>query len=416
MRTYLSDWWVEKVNLKHVWIVFKKEVKDIIRDRRTIITSILVPMILIPLLNILVGGNVEKLNRDITENITVALSESSNTEEIRNLVKNEVIKDYPNISLIEVDDPIEAIKESKVRVVLDFEEDYLTKLNEGKPFVIKLLYDKSQTKSEGSLGFIWDAIDNFNRKIVERRLDTYGISKDILTPAVIEESNIADEKESAGSILAMIFPILIVILMSSAGIAPPTDLVAGEKERNTFEPLLTTKPSRLSLLVGKYLTVTLFSFITVIATMVGVIIGYVINPSSFSMGSGTNITGFSIPPVALLLVIIISITLGMTFSALQIAFSTYAKSFKEAQTYLSFLMIAVMIPGYATMFMQPKEIPVYMFFVPVLNALSAFKTVFGYSIDYTYLFYTLGSSVVYVIISLWLTASLFTKEKFLFRS
>ena len=51
----------------------------------------------------------------------------------------------------------------------------------------KALYDKSQTKSEGSLGFIWDAIDNFNRKIVERRLDTYGISKDILTPAVIEK-------------------------------------------------------------------------------------------------------------------------------------------------------------------------------------------------------------------------------------
>ena len=148
--------------------------------------------------------------------------------------------------------------------------------------------------------------------------------------------------------------------------------------------------------------------------MVGVIIGYVINPSSFSMGSGTNITGFSILP-GLLLVIIISITLGMTFSALQIAFSTYAKSFKEAQTYLSFLMIAVMIPGYATMFMQPKEIP-YTCFCSVLNALSAFKTVFGYSIDYTYLFYTLGSSVVYVIISLWLTASLFTKEKFLFRS
>ena len=106
----------------------------------------------------------------------------------------------------------------------------------------------------------------------------------------------------------------------------------------------------------------------------------------------------------------------MTFSALQIALSTYAKSFKEAQTYLSFLMIGVMIPGYATMFMQPKEIPVYMFFVPVLNALSALKTVFGYSINYTYLFITLGSSVVYVIISLWLTSSLFKKEKYLFRS
>jgi len=407
---------VEKVKLKHVWIVFKKEVRDIIRDKRTIITSIFVPMILIPVMNMLVGGNVERLNRDITENITIALSESSNTEEIKNIVKNEIIKDYPNISLIEVDNPTQAISESKVRVVLDFEVDYSAKLNEGKPFVIKLIYDKSQTKSEGSLGFIWEAIDNFNRKTVEKRLNSYGISKDVLTPVVIEESNIASEEESAGSLLALIFPLLIVLLMSSGGIAPATDLVAGEKERNTLEPLLTTKPGRSSLLVGKYLTVTLFSFITVITTMVGVILGYIVNPSSFSMGSSTSITGVSIPPLALFLVIIIAMALGMTFSALQIALSTYAKSFKEAQTYLSFLMIGVMIPGYATMFMQPKEIPVYMFFVPVLNALSALKTVFGYSINYTYLFITLGSSVVYVIISLWLTSSLFKKEKYLFRS
>jgi len=404
------------VKLRHVWIVFKKEVKDIIRDKKTIITSILVPMILIPLMNILVGGNVEKLNRDISENITIALSETSNTEDIKNIVKNQIINDYPNISLVEVDDPIEAIRESKVRVVMDFEEDYSAKLNEGKPFVIKLMYDKSQTKSEGSLGFIWNAIDDFNRKVVEKRLDSYGISKDVLTPVMIEESNIASEEESAGSILALIFPLLLVVLMSSGGIAPATDLVAGEKERKTFEPLLTTKASRSSLLIGKYLTVTLFSFITVIATMVGVILGYIINPSSFSMGSDTNITAISIPPLALLLVIIISIALGMTFSALQIAFSTYARSFKEAQTYLSFLMIGIMIPGYATMFMQPKEIPLYMFFVPVLNVLSAFKTVFGYSVSYTHLFITVGSSIVYVIISLWLTASLFKKEKFLFRS
>ena len=155
------------MKLRHVWIVFKKEVKDIIRDK-TIITSILVPMILIPLMNILVGGNVEKLNRDISENITIALSETSNTEDIKNIVKNQIINDYPNISLVEVDDPIEAIRESKVRVVMDFEEDYSAKLNEGKPFVIKLMYDKSQPKSEGSLGFIWNAIDDFNRKLLRK--------------------------------------------------------------------------------------------------------------------------------------------------------------------------------------------------------------------------------------------------------
>ena len=404
------------MKFKHVWIVFRKEVKDIIRDRKTVITSLLVPMILIPLLNILVGGSVEKLQKDINENVTIALSQNSNTAEVRDIVENRIIKDYPHIRLIDASDPIEAINNSEVRVVLDYEKDYAEKMKKGTTFTIELFYDKSQTKSEGSLWIITDAIQNFNRKIVEERLASIGISSEILEPAIVKENSIASEERTSGSMLSMFLPLLIVILMSSGGIAPATDLVAGEKERNTFEPLLTTKPGRSSLLFGKYLAVTLFSFITVIATMFGVFIGYFINPSSMTMGTGEPISAFSIPPVALLLVIVTSITLGMTFSGIQIALSTYAKSFKEAQTYLSFLMIAVMIPGYATMFMQSNEISPYMFLVPVLNTISAFKIVLGFNINYTYLLMALGSSLIYVVLALSIAATLFKKEKMLFRT
>jgi len=118
---------------QHVWIVFKKEVKDIVRDKKTLLTSIFVPMLLIPVLSMLVGGSIEKLNRDISENVTIALTKESDTDEISNIVENQIIRDYPNIKLIEVDDPIKAINESKVRLVLDFEKDYASKLKEGKP-------------------------------------------------------------------------------------------------------------------------------------------------------------------------------------------------------------------------------------------------------------------------------------------
>jgi len=97
---------------------------------------------------------------------------------------------------------------------------------------------------------------------------------------VIEETNIADEEKTSASILAMSLPMMLVILIASGGVAAATDLVAGEKERNTFEPLLTTKPSRFSLLFGKYLAVTLFSFVSVVATMIGAAAGFMIDPST----------------------------------------------------------------------------------------------------------------------------------------
>jgi len=92
---------------------------------------------------------------------------------------------------------------------------------------------------------------------------------------------------------------------------------------------LTTKPSRFSLLFGKYLAVTLFSFVSVVATMIGAAAGFMIDPSTMVMGVGTDITCFSIPPLAVFLAVIISITFGMTFSGLEIALSTYAKSLKR---------------------------------------------------------------------------------------
>lgn len=404
------------MKLKHIWIVFLKEVKDIVRDKKTILTSIIVPMVLIPLLSILAGGSVQNMQKDIVENVTVALSTESDTAEIRELVEKEILADFPNISLLEVDDPIAALSDSKVRLVLEIDKDFKVKLNEGKPFLIKLVYDKSQAKSEGSIGIVSHAINEFNSRIISNRLADLGVDEDILQPAKIEETNIANEAKSSLSILSMVLPIMLVILISAGGIAPATDLIAGEKERNTFEPLLTTKAGRSSLLMGKYLTVTLFSFVSAITSILGMVIGYIIAPQSMTMGAGAELSGVSISMTAIGFILLISILMGMTFAGIQIAISTYAKSFKEAQTYLSFLIIITMIPGYATILMQPNEIPLYMFIVPILNTISAFKIVLGMSINYTYLTMALVSSVVYVAISLKIAVLLFEREKVLFRS
>lgn len=403
------------MNPRHVWIVFRKEVRDIIRDKKTLLTSILVPMIMIPALNLLVGGGAEKFQKNLSENIAIAISEASSTAETKALVQNEIIRDFPNIHLIEPGDTAKAIKDGEVRVALNFEKDYAQKLKEGKPFSITLEYDKNSTKSEVGVDIVRNAIEKFNKKVVVSRITALGANPDILEPVRIEENSVVPEKQSGNMMLMMMLPMMMGILMVVGGIPAATDLVAGEKERNTFEPLLTTKPGRASILIGKYLTVTLFSFTSVVATMAGFVIGYLINPKSMSMGMESG-GGFAIPATALLLVILISITQGMTFAGIQIALSTYAKSFKEAQTYLSFLIFIAMVPSYATMFMQPSEVPLYMFLVPILNTISSFKIVLGGAINYASLALALISSLAYVAISLWLAASLFNKEKVLFRS
>lgn len=408
------------MNLRHVLIVFKKEVKDIARDKKTLITTLVVPIILFPVLFGLIGNGVQNLEKRLAENITIALSEASNTQDTKEFVEKRLLAGNSNITLSEITgDPIQAVQEEKVTAVLEFEKDYKMKLENNEPFTIKVLYDNSKLKSSEGASSINDVINTFNQAITKERLAKLGIDPVILEPSRVEQVNVADEKKSGSSnmMLLMIVPMLVSILIAVGGIPAATDLVAGEKERATFEPLLTTRPSRISILLGKYLTVTLFSFISVVAQFAGMVAGFLVNPSYLTMGSQSDtVGGISIPPLAFILSLLITVTLGMVFAGIQLAISTYAKSFKEAQTYLSFLIFIAMIPAYATMMMQPSEIQAYMFVIPVLNAIAALKMVLGGVINYTNLLIALATSVIYVAISLVFSARLFNKEKFLFRS
>lgn len=403
------------MNLKHIWIVFKKEVRDLGRDKRTIITSILLPMLLIPLINIVMGGGIQKFEKDINENVSIALSQSSDTQDVRKLLQDRILSINPNLRLVESDDPTADLVNDKIRCIIDIESEYKEKMEQGIPFKITLQYDESKTKSQTSVDIVSRAINEFETALVAERMAALGLNEEILHPVVIERSNMAPNQKGSNMMMQMMLPLMIGMLVSVGGIPAATDLVAGEKERNTFEPLLTTLPDRGSLLVGKYLTVTLFSFVSVIAILLGLVLGYMVNPNSLTMGVDAQITGFEIQPLAFALAILITIALGMTFSGIQIAISTFSKSYKEAQTYLSFLMIVAMVPGYATMLLQPSDLSPAMFAVPVLNTIAAFKMILGGVIDYGNLMIALVTSIIFVILTLWLAASLFKKEKMLFR-
>jgi sodium transport system permease protein len=404
------------MKLKHVMIVLRKEVKDLLRDRRTIISSILLPMILIPVINIVMSGGIQKFEKDMNENVMVALSRSSNSPEARELVQERILSKNPNIVLVDAEDPVKALENNEIRCIIEIENSYAEKLEDGQPIQITLQYDESKTKSQAAADIVSRAIDKFSEEVVEERIAALGLDPDFLQPVQVERKNLAPNDMGNNMMLQMMLPFMISILVAVGGIPAATDLVAGEKERNTFEPLLTTMPDRGSLLLGKYLAVTLFSMVSLVAILVGLSIGYIINPNSLTIGIDTQLQGISLDPLAVVLALLITVALGMTFSGIQIALSTIAKSYKEAQTYLSFLMLAAMVPGYATMFMQASDLSPVMFVMPVMNTVAAFKMILGGSINYFNLVLALVTSIIFVILTLMFAASLFKKEKVMFRN
>jgi sodium transport system permease protein len=395
---------------KHILIILKKELTDFLRDRRTLLTSVFMPGLIIIVLFTFLGSSQKDLDSTMSEDISIALTDESNTDEAKDFFK-EKFKTFDNITLKEVENPKKALKDGDVRLLIDIEKDFLTKLNSNEPFDFQILYDESKLDSAGSLSYFMNIIESIKTEIAKSRLVELDQDPNIIEPFNISQKDMSSENNATSSTLIMILPMILSILIAQGGGPVATDLIAGEKERNTFEPLLTTKASRASILVGKYLSVTILSFLTVSSSLLGYFISFKISPDL--LGS-TN--GFQIDPLAALLTFLIMIILGCTYSGISVTLSTYAKSFKESQTYVGLLIIIAMIPAYGTMFMQVTEIKTFMFFVPILNAIVSIKSILADSINYINLSYALISSIAYVTIVLILAFNMFNKEKVLFRN
>jgi len=403
------------MKMKHTWIVFKKEVLDIARDKKTLFSNILLPIILMPVLMLLLGSGTRKFQKEMTENITVALTRENATAEAQEFFKTQIAIYDENIIVKDpVDNPEEEIKKGNVKLVVDLDRDFKSKLEKGEPFSIKILFDDSKSSSGGTVDVLERAIAKFNNAMTNKRLQELGIDPVILTAAYEERVNLSDG--SPGNMMvSMIFPMLVTMLVAVGGIPAATDLVAGEKERMTLEPLLTTRASRLSILLGKYYTINVFTFVSVLSTLTGFVISYLVNPETLTMGMG-NVGGIRMQPAAVLLSLAITILMGMTFSGIQLTISTFARSFKEGQTYLSMLIFVAMIPSYASMMMQANDLKTFMFLIPVLNTISSLKMLLGGVYDYNKLLLALGSSVLCVGLALYVSVLMFKKESVLFRS
>lgn len=210
-------------------------------------------------------------------------------------------------------------------------------------------------------------------------------------------------------IFSMIFPMLITIYSAISGIAAATDLGAGEKERQTLEPLLTTKASRLSILGGKYLAVFIAGVIGTVASLIGFFIASVMNPDFLG-------TGIALPLSSILTIGLFCVGLNLVFSGIELTISFYARNFKEAQTYLAPLSIILLIPAYATMYLDGKAVPEVYFHIPIINTIAIIKEAIVLIVNPIHILIVLAWTVVYIVASLFLTVNMFKKESVIFRA
>lgn len=400
---------------KFIGIVLRKEIKDMLRDKRTIITGIILPIILYPIMFGIMGKAVSSMEEEVRTDTTIAIkAEVAADEEIMSVLRDEVFAGSEGIKLIGSDDPVGSLKNEEVKLYLDVSRDPDSGVLE-----MNLYYDENKMDSTNSQGYVSSLINGYNNQTLHKRLADMGIDIGSLYPVTLSVESISaiagdgDSVGSGGIYLSMVLPMMLVIFISTGSMAAAVDMFAGEKERKTFEPLLTTRAGRLPVLLGKFIATNFFGIATTAMMLIGLIIGYSLYPQMLTMGMG-EVT-LKLPALVLGLVVLLVLLLTMIFSGVHVAISTWSRTVKEASSYSTFVMMAGMLPALGTMYMQGGDIKPWMMCVPVLNVIGSLKMVLAGILRYDMIIIAIAASAVFLAVVLAFTLNLFKKESVMFR-
>ncbi|MGL5635168.1 MAG: ABC transporter permease [Sarcina sp.] len=391
-----------------IWLVFKKEMTDLFRDRKSFLSAVILPIFLLPIMMFILGGSASSNSNAVKDGLKIAFVGQQNS------VIEQVLQEQPNVDVINTSNPKQALQNQEIYLYVDVPQNFDSTLQSKEGTAnLSIYYDNTSQKSQIALATVDGIINQYNQDMVNARLKGLGVKESVLTPINVNSVGIgvkSDSEAHALQLVAMLLPMFVLIYAAQGGAAAATDLAAGEKERGSLEPLLSTRASRSSILVGKLMAITLMGILSTLSGFIGLVVSMII-PNSLLMTGG-----IVLQPEAIAIVVILAILITFSFSALQLAISVYAKSFKEAQTYLGFLTFAPMIISYGTMYLDASGTSILLYNIPILNAVLVMKEAIFGIYDPVHLTLTFVWSVIYIILAILLARHMFNREEALFRS
>lgn len=381
-----------------IWTVFQKEMLDLFRDRKALLGTFLVPLVIIPFVFFLLGMSYSNVEKEARAYVPIAVNGTSGL--IGSLEK------IPGVSILQPADQEQALQAGQLRAIITISPEFEERVKAGGTGEVHVAFDSTNQKSVYARNVIEETVEAYSREIIAKRLKQAGLSEETIKPIAPTYQNVATEERLSGGMLAGIIPLMLVVSLASGGIAAANDLVAGEKERGTLESLMTAPIAANHILTAKLMAVMVMSCMSAAASLVS--LSLVLGLGPLEMDGGFSLSFFS--PATLLVLVLTILLLAATFAALELVLSTIAKSFKEGQTYMSGVIFVAMVPSYMMMPLNPVDIPEYYYVMPVFNGVALCKEVFYGRVDPLHALIGLGSSLVYVAVITLISSRLFRRE------
>jgi sodium transport system permease protein len=403
------------MSLRNIGIVYRKELIDSLRDRRTVISMIVVPLLVMPLLTIGMGilslTLVGQAMKEIPKVMILGGEDSPRVRaELQQLKDVRIVPAKPDFA--------DEISDKQIRAAVEIPEGFEAKLAAGESSTVKIFMYEGELKS----GFGADRLQRFFRELRDRtireHLEARQLPASLVRPFDIEEKNVAPPEKVGGAILGGLVPYFVILLCLTGAMYPAMDLTAGEKERGTIETILCSPVSRTHLVLGKFLMVLTASIATAILAITSMAVSFGAGKKmliGITHGAADAALQVTITGKAMVSIFFVVLPLAVFFSAALLALSLFAKSFKEAQSYISPLMIVVVLPAVAAL-LPGVELSPALALVPVLNTSLVSKEIITGTFHWDLIALIFLSSSVYAGVAIAIAVKLFQREDVLFRT
>ena len=404
------------MNTRIIKTLFKKEMLDVLRDKKTVIMMLVVPVILYPLLFIVVMQ------------LMAAISTSMEEQNYRIAVEAEDDGAFLHRLTADGDKPSDEDERSYTITVVDAESiaDYEAALEKEELDVYirgtiqdgKLQYDvyyiSSVTNSDYAMNIVMDVFDEYRKELTRAKIEGLGLDvHEILEPVLYESKNTASREQSLGSIMGSILPFMLVISLLMGTMYPAIDTTAGERERGTLETILTLPVTNRQLIVSKFLTVAVIGMISALLNIISMGGIAIYMYQIFDMQTGAAIFDMAKFYPAILVGILSIFAFSLFISAIVMCVTSFAKSYKEANNYITPLMLVVMFVGYIG-FIPNIELTRTMAMIPVANICLLIKNILVFKIDYMIIAVVLISNIAYAVFAILFLSKIYDSEAILF--
>jgi sodium transport system permease protein len=368
--------------------VYKKELKELLRDKKTLMFVVALPVLIFPIIFAVMAfiSSQAALEADQKVNTYVIINGEYAPEFTNKVFYHKSFELYKGSKTFNTIEELKAgVTAGDIDMGIYLPSNAEDTLDSGEQSKWEVVFNDAK-----SINFLFDRVkelaQEYSDVLQAKKLKSFGVKesthKAILTPIEVVKVDTADKRENLGEKIGGFLPYLLIPLVLMGATYPAIDLGAGEKERGTLETLLLTPITRTELVLGKFITLLTTSIasttITVVSMGCWVAVALAFADLDFIK------TAFSTLAVTdLLMIFVLLLPLAAIFSSLALAISIYARTFKEAQNYMAPLSMGVFFPIIISI-MPNMELTAKTAFIPVTNVALAIKDIIKGTVDYTF--------------------------------